>query len=136
MTSNSSQYCSWGCSLVDQLNRVKKIKMSLFLVSLFSILTCFSSILGTFRENLECEVNKCLINIHIILSTFPKYPLHFLFCFAQVGHKYLFSDEKRPWQDAKLECELYGGFLLYLKDINEQNCLMRHAQSKNLNRWY
>ena len=115
--------------------------MSLFLISLFFVVTCFSSILGNNShvsqwENLECEVNKCLINIHIILSTFPKYPLHFLFCFAQVGHKYLFSDEKRPWQDAKLECELYGGFLLYLKDINEQNCLMRHAQSKNLNRWY
>ena len=42
------------------------------------------------------------------------------------------------WQDAKLECELDGGFLLNLKDISEQNCLMRFAQTQNQNidQWY
>ena len=56
--------------------------------------------------------------------------------FNKEGHKYLFSEMLHTWQDAKSECELSGGFLLNLKDISEQNCLLRYAQSQNLDSWY
>ena len=111
----------------------------MILMPLLGLLVCISLSYGTnysipHWENLECEVctsTNTFDNINcisLLLFIFIVYP--------QVGKKYLFSDEMRPWQDAKLECELYGGFLLYLKDIKEQNCLMRYAQSQNLDQWY
>merc|ERR1712179_701693 len=94
--------------------RPDKAKMSVFLTPLLIFLACFSTSFGTDSsiphwENLECEV----------------------------GHKYLFSGITHTWQDAKLECELDGAFLLNLKDISEQNCLMRFAQTQqNIDHWY
>merc|ERR1712038_585842 len=48
------------------------------------------------------------------------------------GHKYLFSDTKHSWQDARDECELYGGWLLSINSQQEQNCLVRFAHSTGL----
>ena len=56
---------------------------------------------------------------------------------CEEGHKYLFSDETRPWQDARDECELYGGWLLDINSQREQNCLVRFAHSSGLHTgWY
>ena len=112
--------------------------MKMILMPLLGLLVCFSLSYGTnysipHWENLECEVNK-QIHLTTLIVLYHYYYLSALY--PQVGKKYLFSDEQRPWQDAKLECELYGGFLLYLSNIKEQNCLMRYAQSQNLNQWY
>ena len=51
---------------------------------------------------------------------------------CEEGHKYLFSDETRPWQEARDECELYGGWLLDINSQREQNCLLRFAHSSGL----
>ena len=106
--------------------------MSLFLMSVVVLSACFSTIYGTNSnepvphwENLECEVNE---TNPVSCQTFVT----LLFRFTQVGHKYLFSTTWQTWHDAKLECELYGGFLLNLKDISEQNCLLRYYQSQDL----
>ena len=48
------------------------------------------------------------------------------------GHKYLFSDVYHTWQDARDECELYGGWLLSINSQQEQNCLVRFAHSSGL----
>ena len=48
------------------------------------------------------------------------------------GHKYLFSDVSHTWQDARDECELYGGWLLSINSQQEQNCLVRFAHSSGL----
>ena len=51
---------------------------------------------------------------------------------CEAGHKYFFSDEERPWYDARDECELYGGWLLSIDSQEEQNCLVRYAHSSGL----
>merc|ERR1739836_354885 len=51
---------------------------------------------------------------------------------CEAGHKYFFSDETRHWQDARDECELYGGWLLSIDSQQEQNCLVRFAHSSGL----
>merc|ERR1711874_63563 len=51
---------------------------------------------------------------------------------CEEGHKYLFSDIKLTWQDAREECELYGGWLLSINSQREQNCLVRFAHSSGL----
>ena len=51
---------------------------------------------------------------------------------CEEGHKYLFSDIKLTWQDARVECELYGGWLLSINSMQEQNCLVRFSLSSGL----
>ena len=56
---------------------------------------------------------------------------------CEEGHKYLFSDTKHTWQDAREECELYGGWLLSINSLQEQNCLVRYAQTSGLHHgWF
>ena len=43
------------------------------------------------------------------------------------GHKYLFSETKMTWEEARGECALYGGWLIDILNIREQNCLLRHV---------
>ena len=49
------------------------------------------------------------------------------------GHQYFFSDIKLSWFDASDECNLYGGYLLRIDSLEEQNCLLKYGQSANLN---
>ena len=114
---------------------IVEVKITKMRPNLLPLIACLLTVFGigsgiSHWENLECEVRSKQANILDI------YEFNIASFYLQAGHKYLFSDEKRPWQDAMLECELYGGFLLSLKDISEQNCLMRYAQSQNLNHWY
>ena len=51
-------------------------------------------------------------------------------------HKYLFSEIATNWEDARAECELYGGWLLSINSMQEQNCLLRYARSGGLSVWY
>merc|ERR1719342_19068 len=70
--------------------------------SLFSIIACYEDDTNSSSphwENLECEV----------------------------GHKYLFSEVLLNWEDSRVECDLYGGWIVDVKDVQEENCLMRHA---------
>merc|ERR1711915_165514 len=46
---------------------------------------------------------------------------------CQQGHKYLFSDDKLIWEEARARCELYNGRLVDIGNVHEQNCLTRHA---------
>ena len=56
---------------------------------------------------------------------------------CQKGHKYLFSEDTRSWQDAKEECELYGGWLVDIRSQAEANCLMRYGMGLESNcRYY
>jgi len=55
---------------------------------------------------------------------------------CETGHKYLFSSSGLSWEDARSECELYGGWLLNIRDIGEQNCLLRYAQSQSFHDWF
>ena len=54
----------------------------------------------------------------------------------QAGHKYLFSDSLLPWTDAVDECKLYGGWLVSLDNLKEQNCLLRYGMSQGFDAWY
>merc|ERR550532_666127 len=56
---------------------------------------------------------------------------------CEEGHKYLFSDTSHTWQDAREECELYGGWLLSINSLQEQNCLVRFAKTSGLHHgWF
>ena len=46
------------------------------------------------------------------------------------------TDWPSDWTEAFAECELYGGWLVNIADIKEQNCLMTHASAQNYNTWY
>ena len=56
----------------------------------------------------------------------------------QEGHKYLFSDTTHTWDEALVECELYGGWLVNIGSVQEQNCLMKfaHSAAELVNKWY
>ena len=45
----------------------------------------------------------------------------------QAGHKYLFSEVALNWEDARAECELYGGWIVDVNDVYEENCLLQYA---------
>ena len=41
------------------------------------------------------------------------------------------------WEEAVGECSLYAGWLVALNSLQEQNCLLKHAQTKGLAEdWY
>ena len=65
-------------------------------------------------------------------SSLPSW--HDLNC--EEGHKYFFSDETRTWQEAREECQLYGGWLLDINSQREQNCLVRYAHSAGIAAWF
>merc|ERR1711935_459101 len=56
---------------------------------------------------------------------------------CEQGHKYFFSDDKLRWGLAIHGCERMGGWLLQIKSIDEQNCVVKYAQNHNkLNWWF
>ena len=55
---------------------------------------------------------------------------------CEPGHKYLFSEVKLSWTDARVECELYGGWLVDVNSLQEHNCLMRHGNSQGYDTWF
>ena len=59
-----------------------------------------------------------------------------LFVCSQPRHKHLFSDVPRIWQDAREECELYGGWLLNIGGVEEQNCIVSYGRSQRYDAWY
>ena len=48
---------------------------------------------------------------------------------CEEGHRYLFSEVAITWEEARGECQLYGGWLVDLRSRREQNCLIRYAQA-------
>merc|ERR1719400_2476231 len=53
------------------------------------------------------------------------------------GHRYLFSTSSLTWSEARGECMLYGGHLVSVNSLQEQNCLLTHAQTAELAEdWY
>merc|ERR1712133_218370 len=52
------------------------------------------------------------------------------------GHRYLFSEDERVWDDALAECTLYGGWLANIGSIWEQNCILRYGKLQNLHAWF
>ena len=58
-------------------------------------------------------------------------------CNCEEGHRYLFSEVKMTWEEARGECLLYGGWLVDLRTRKEQNCLLRYAQAAGVtDDWY
>ena len=55
---------------------------------------------------------------------------------CEAGHKYLFSEVMMTWEDARVECELYGGWLVDINSLQEHNCLLRHGNSQGYDTWY
>ena len=55
---------------------------------------------------------------------------------CEPGYKYLFSDIQVPWEDARVECELYGGWLLSIGSQKEQNCLVSFGWAQGYSQWY
>merc|ERR1719186_1015325 len=45
---------------------------------------------------------------------------------------YLFSEERASWDEAGEYCELFGGHLLQIDNIYENNCLLTEASSRSL----
>ena len=99
----------------------------LIFVSISADITLENETLATLPQwqELKCEVIDEIYE-KLNLKTFPFQP----------GHKYLFSETPLPWLEAKDECELYGGWLVNINNLQEQNCLMRHGTSEGYNGWY
>merc|ERR1712080_79905 len=53
------------------------------------------------------------------------------------GGTYLFSEDKKSWDDAYGECELYGSHLAQIDGIEENFCLLEYAHTEGLPAdWY
>merc|ERR1712126_237481 len=52
------------------------------------------------------------------------------------GHKYLFSEVTLSWTEARIECELYGGWLVDVNSLQEHNCLLRYGNLQGFNTWF
>ena len=76
-------------------------------------------------EDLECEVTIYLLSSSVLTVT-------------QEGHKYLFSDATHSWDEALVECELYGGWLVNIGGVREHNCLLEfgHSKAELVDKWY
>ena len=73
-----------------------------------------------------------LVSVVFCSSTPEWQELH-----CEEGHKYLFSEVKMTWEEARGECQLYGGWLVDLRTRREQNCLLRYAQAAGVTEdWY
>merc|ERR1711936_418529 len=57
-------------------------------------------------------------------------------CRYDTKTKYLFSELSLTWEEAKGECQLYGGWLLNLNNLVEQNCLLKHAVTNEISGWF
>ena len=75
-----------------------------------------------------------VLSLTVSGSSLPSW--HEIDCGDGYNSKYLFSDVSHTWQDARGECELYGGWLLYINNQQEQNCLVRFAHSIGLQTGY
>merc|ERR1711973_467005 len=53
---------------------------------------------------------------------------------CEEGYKYLFSEIEHNWNDARAECELYGGWLVDVNSIEEHNCIMRYGKSQGFDK--
>ena len=51
-------------------------------------------------------------------------------------HKYLYSDVATTWAEAREQCALYGGWLVTIGSLEEQNCLVRYGRSQGYDNWY
>merc|ERR1711962_710668 len=50
---------------------------------------------------------------------------------------YLFSEDKKTWNDAYGECELYGSHLVQIDGLAENFCLLKYAHAEGLpTDWY
>merc|ERR1712037_712842 len=48
------------------------------------------------------------------------------------GGTYLFSEDRKSWNDAYGECELYGSHIAQIDGFEENFCLLEYAQTKGL----
>ena len=50
--------------------------------------------------------------------------------------QYLFSDDKHTWDEARAECDLYGGWLVSVGSQAEYNCLLRYGNAQGYHSWF
>jgi hypothetical protein len=43
------------------------------------------------------------------------------------GNQYLLSTDKATWAQAKSNCELFGGYLVQINGVIENNCLLEYG---------
>ena len=72
-----------------------------------------------------------VLYLSVSASSLPSW--HDLQC--EPGHKYLFSNKVDTWQNARDECEQYGGWLLSINSLQEQNCLVRFSETSVHDDW-
>ena len=79
------------------------------------------------------NVISILSSFILVVSSVP----HWEDLQCEDGHKYLFSEVSLTWDEAVGECSLYAGWLVALNSLQEQNCLLKHAQNEGLTEdWY
>ena len=74
-------------------------------------------------------------NVYTTTTTDPDAPWVQLGC-GTAQQQYLFSDEKHTWDEARSECESYGGWLVAVETQAEYNCLLRYGNSQGYNSWF
>ena len=103
---------------------------TIVLVSIFKFVGCDTA---PHWQELECELEYGNKSKSPSLGNVSS---SLLFICSQPRHKYLFSDVPRTWQDAREECELYGGWLLNIGGVEEHNCIVRYGRSQGYDAWY
>merc|ERR1711872_1014936 len=84
-----------------------------------------------------CNLNMMFLTLLILISLQlfvicdqdqVKSPQWVVVC----GGSYLFSEDKKSWNDAGDICELFGGHLAQIDNLAENYCLLDYAQSQSL----
>ena len=74
-----------------------------------------------------CKMMNILVLFVSVLLSLSLAEWQDLHC--EPGHRYMFSDLRLTWQEAREECQLQGGWLVDLRSRTEQNCLLRYAKT-------
>ena len=104
---------------------MRKLLGEASLIFLVTLIFVFEGNAVPHWEDLECEVKIYLLFSSVLIVT-------------QEGHKYLFSDATHSWDEALVECELYGGWLVNIGGVREHNCLLEfgHSKAELVDKWY
>ena len=99
------------------INNYSKTYIFLFLTTVFGGVNCF-------------KLNKLEVTSKTSTPDWEQLP-------CRKGHQYLFSEDALDWNEARAMCELYGGYLVRIEDIHENNCLLKYALNNGYeNRWW
>ena len=81
-----------------------------------------------YNWNLECPEATCFLNGYLYVVM--------VLMVTPISISSLIRSKKLSWFDASDECNLYGGYLLHIDTLKQQNCLLDYEHIANIAGWF